>query len=96
MSQISVSLFEGVVLLVISGIFVVAWWGVKRLVKINDDEAETLKGIFKNLSVVCGRLEKIEMWMKMHGELDDERHKENKSTLKVLKENIENLSNKLL
>lgn len=85
----SVTLFEGLILLVISGIGVVAWWGIKRLVKMSDDGAEVLTKISTSLSLICERLGKSEMWMTLHEKSDDERHKE-------LKDSYQTLSNAII
>lgn len=93
--HVTMSLFEGIILLFIGGIFTVAWWGVKRIVKINDDEAKTLEGINDNLKQICERLARGDTWMEMHANLDDERHEENKVVLKDLREAIDALKEKL-
>jgi len=72
----SVTLFEGIILLIITGVFVVAWWGVKRLVKTNDDAAKHLISIDKSLTSICERLGKSDTWMELHSKQDDERHEE--------------------
>lgn len=87
--MVSVSLFEGIVLLAITGVFVVAWWGVKRIVKTNDDESAVLTKINASLTEICTRLKGIDVWAEMHTDMDDERHKENKDALKQLHEDIE-------
>jgi len=77
--MLSVTLFEGMLLLIITGVFVVAWWGVKRLVKTNDDGAILLDKINKSLSIICERLGKSDTWMELHSKQDDDRHEEIKS-----------------
>jgi len=87
----SVTLFEGVVLLIIAGISIVIWWGVKRLVKLNDDEGKRLENIDKSLAKICERLGKSDVWMTLHSKQDDERHEESKRILVSLQEAIINL-----
>ena len=86
----SVTLFEGIVLLIIVGISVVIWWGVKRLVKINDDEGKRLDNIDKSLAKICERLGKSDVWMEMHSKQDDERHEEIKKIHSELRKAIFN------
>lgn len=93
--HISLTLFEGLILLAIGGVFSVAWWGVKRIVRTNDDRAKTLEDINKNLKNICERLSSGDMWMEMHARLDDERHEENKAVLRELREAFENLKDNL-
>lgn len=80
----SVTLFEGIILLCLSGAGVVAWWGIKRLVKISDDGTAALDKINKSLALICERLGKSEMWMELHEKSDDDRHKELKDSYQVL------------
>lgn len=82
--MVSVTLFEGIVLLIISGSFVVAWWGIRRLVKVYDDETIILDQINKSLAIICERLGKSDMWMEMHSKQDDERHSELKRAYQVV------------
>lgn len=82
--MVSVTLFEGIVLLVISGVFIVAWWGIRRLVKMSDDGAAILDKINKSLAIICERLGKSDMWMEMHSKQDDERHIELKKAYQVV------------
>lgn len=89
--MISITLIEGIILLAITGVSVVAWWGVKRIVKTNDDEAEVLTSIHTDLGELCERLRGIEVWMEMHSALDDERHQENKKVLEQLKKDLDRL-----
>jgi hypothetical protein len=88
---LTMSLFEGMILLAIAGVFTVAWWGVKRIVKTNDDEAKVLQDINVNLKKVCERLSASDIWMEMHTRLDDERHTENKKVLEKLRESVYDL-----
>ncbi len=90
--HVSISLFESLIVLVISGIFIVAWWGIKRLVQLNDDEAVSLKNINENLHMVSERIGKADVWMEMHSVQDDDRHKENIRTIDNLSKSIENLA----
>ena len=92
--NVSMSLFESLIVLAIGGVFIVAWWGVKRIVKTNDDEAKTLEKINTNLKNICERLASGDTWMKMHTDMDDERHEENKSTMKDLKRVVEDLKSR--
>lgn len=80
----SVTLFEGIVLLIISGVFIVAWWGIRRLVKMSDDGAEILHKINTSLSLICERLGKSDVWMEMHSKQDDERHVELKKSYQTV------------
>jgi predicted transcriptional regulator len=89
----SVTLFEGIVLLFITGVFGVIWWGVKRLVKLNDDESKRLENIDKNLSKIFERIGKTETWMEMHTREDDVRHEEVKRIYTDIKQQIGKLSN---
>jgi len=91
--SMSITLFEGIVLLFITGVFGVIWWGVKRLIKVNDDEAKRLDNIDKNLSKIFERLGKSETWMEMHTREDDVRHAEVKRIYIDLKEEIGKLNN---
>jgi len=63
-------------ILLISGVFVVIWWGVQRLVKTND-------GILAQIVTINNRLVLSEAFMKFHHEADEkafreitEKHKE--------------------
>lgn len=82
--MLSVTLFEGIVLLAISGVFVVSWWGIRRLVKMSDDGAIMLEKINESLALICERLSKGDMWMEMHEKQDDERHNEVKNAYNML------------
>lgn len=82
--MLSVTLFEGIILLVISGVCVVAWWGIRRLVKVSDDGTILLNSINESLSDLCERLGKTETWMVMHSKQDDERHDEIKHAIHLL------------
>ena len=77
--MISVTLFEGIVLLAIVGVSVVVWWGIRRLVKMSDDAALCLANIDKSIAKICGRLGKSDVWMDLHSKQDDDRHEEIKS-----------------
>jgi hypothetical protein len=89
--MISLSLFEGIILLVLSGIGVVAWWGVKRIVKTNDDDAEVLEKINDSLSLICQRLATTDKWMEMHTKQDDERHEDMTILTEALRKTVEEL-----
>jgi len=89
--MVSITLFEGIILLIISGVFVVIWWGVKRLVQINDDEGKRLENIDKSISKICERLGQFDIWMDLHSKQDDERHKENKRILVDLQNGIKDI-----
>jgi hypothetical protein len=84
MPNVSVTLFEGIVLLILTGAGSVAWWGIRRIVKISDDGAAFLNNINKSLALICERLSKSEMWMELHEKSDDERHTELKGSYQVL------------
>lgn len=73
------TLFESSILLIITGVAVVAWWGIKRFVKISDDSGKHLNSIDKSLSLICERLGKSDVWMELHSKQDDDRHVEIKS-----------------
>jgi len=83
-TSISLSLFEGIVLLILTGTGSVAWWGIKRLVKISDDGATLLNSINVSLVLICERLSKSETWMELHEKSDDERHTELKGSYQTL------------
>jgi hypothetical protein len=78
------SLFEGIILLIISGIGIVGWWGVRRLVKTNDDGAIILAKINDALALICTRLGALDMWAQQHEKLDDERHREMKNVYQLV------------
>lgn len=80
----SLSLFEGVVLLVVSGVGVIGWWGIRRLVKMSDDGAKLITNVNTSLSLICERLGKSEMWMELHEKSDDERHTEMKKSQQAI------------
>ena len=80
----SVTLFEGIILLIIAGVSVIAWWGVQRLVKMSDDAAKHLNSIDKSLGLICERLGQSDIWMELHSKQDDERHEEIKGIFKDL------------
>lgn len=82
--MISITLFESIIVLIIVGVFTVAWWGVRRLVKTNDDGALVLVKINDSLSLICERLGKVEMWMEQHEKLDDVRHTEIKNVYQLM------------
>jgi hypothetical protein len=89
--MVSVSLFEGIILLVITGVFVVAWWGVKRIVKTNDDDAKVLSKINESLSLICQRLAKTDLWMDLHTKQDDERHEDLTALTEELRKAVDEL-----
>lgn len=82
--MISITLFESIIVLVIIGVCTVAWWGVRRLVKTNDDGALVLIKIHDSLSLICERLGKVETWMEQHEKLDDVRHTEIKNVYQLI------------
>jgi len=74
--MVSVTLFEGIVLLIMSGVSVVIWWGIKREVEGGDHRSKCLDSINVHLSKICERLGKSDTWMELHTKQDDERHEE--------------------
>lgn len=82
--MVSITLFESIIVLLIVGVCTVAWWGIRRLVKTNDDGALVLVKINDALSLICERLGKVETWMEQHEKLDDERHNEIKNVYQLL------------
>jgi hypothetical protein len=78
------TLYEGALLLFLSGVGVVVWWGIRRLVKMSDDNTNVLTNINATLSLMCERLSKTETWMNMHEKSDDERHREIKESYKLI------------
>lgn len=80
----SVTMFEGIILLALSGAGVVGWWGVRRLVKMSDDGSTLLNNINTSLSLINERLGKSETWMELHEKSDDERHTEMKNAYQLL------------
>lgn len=67
----SLALPEWAVVLVLSGIGVVMWWGVRRLVEANDHTNVALIEIGNALSSVNARLGRSETWQDMHQKSDD-------------------------
>lgn len=80
----SITLFEGIILLVISGAGGIGWWGIRRLVKMSDDGAKLITNVNTSLSLICERLGKSEMWMELHEKSDDERHGELKKAQQAI------------
>ena len=60
----------------------VIWWGVLRFIHIYDDISESLKEIVKNLSIINGRVGKVEAWKESHDKQDDERHDDIKESIR--------------
>jgi hypothetical protein len=80
----SVTLFEGIILLIVSGAGGLAWWIVRRIVKMSDNASVLITNINNSLTLICERLSVSETWMEMHEKYDDERHKEMKDSYQVL------------
>ena len=72
----AMTLPEWAVVLILTGIGVVMWWGVRRLVQTNDNTNSALVEIGQGLATMNGRLGKSETWMELHEKQDDERHQE--------------------
>lgn len=64
---------EGIVALILTAIGVVAWFGIKRIIKGQDTINETLLQISARLAQINGRVGKMETRIEMHEEQDDER-----------------------
>jgi crotonobetainyl-CoA:carnitine CoA-transferase CaiB-like acyl-CoA transferase len=92
--NISISLFEGIILLIITGVSGVAWWGVRRLVKMSDDAAVHLTNIDKSIAKICERLGQFDVWMDLHSKQDDERHEEIRRVYVELQDAIDALRDK--
>jgi hypothetical protein len=93
--NISISLFEGIILIIITGVSAIAGWGVRRLVKMSDDAAIHLVNIDKSLAKICERLGQADTWMNLHGKQDDERHVEIRRVYVELQDAVDGLRNKL-
>ena len=65
---------QWVVIIVLSGIGAVLWWGVKRIVHSIDETNTSLKVINDTLNEMSGRIGKVETWTEMHEKQDDDRH----------------------
>jgi hypothetical protein len=62
---------EWAVVLILTGIGVVMWWGVRRLVATNDHTNATLVEIGHGLASMNNRLGRAEVWQDMHQRSDD-------------------------
>lgn len=82
---------EWVVIVVLSSIGVIFWWGVLRLIKSQDDTSSSLVSINTNLSAINGRLGKSETWMEQHEKQDDSRYEEVKQQHESMWAAIDNL-----
>lgn len=86
-----ISLPEWFVVGVLTVICVLLGWGVKRLVKINDDTHKALQHINDNLQKINGRLTRSEMWIAAHDKQDDERHEDAQKEHDVLWNKIDKI-----
>lgn len=62
---------EWAVVLILTGIGVVMWWGVRRLIETNDNTTAALVEIGHGLASMNARIGKSEMWQDMHQRSDD-------------------------
>lgn len=68
------SIPQWVGIIILSGIGVMMWWGVLRIIHSIDETNISLKGINDTLNVMSERIGKVEIWTEMHGKQDDDRH----------------------
>lgn len=67
----SMTLPEWAVVLILTGIGVVMWWGIRRLVETNDHTTAALVEIGQGLASMNTRIGKAEVWQDMHQRSDD-------------------------
>lgn len=69
---------EGLILLVLTAIGVVAWYGIRRIIDGQDSMNEKLSSIAEDVSSVHSRVTGIETWAKAHEKQDDEWQEQSK------------------
>lgn len=69
---------EGIVALILTGIGVVAWYGITRIIAGQDRINETLTGIAEDISSVNSWMTGMETWSKLHEKQDDEWQEQSK------------------
>ncbi len=62
----------------------VAWWGIKRMVTGQDKINETLTEIRDQLSATSARVGQLETREELREKVNNERHEENKTSIKSL------------
>lgn len=67
----SMTLPEWSVVLILTGIGVVMWWGVRRLIQTNDSTNSTLVEIGHSLGSMNNHIGRSEVWQDMHQKSDD-------------------------
>lgn len=75
---------EGLTLLVLTAIGVVAWWGIRRIVSGQDSMNMTLDAINEKLAHMDGRIVKVETRLDMHERADDDRFEHTEKTTDAL------------
>lgn len=70
------SIPEWVIVILASVVCAVISWGIKRLVKANDDTSLAIVKIGESFAQINGRLIASETWQNSHEKQDDERHRE--------------------
>ena len=81
---IMISLPEWLVVGVLSIICIIIWWGVRRLININDATHESSSDINTNLGNMNGRMGKMETRFESHEKQDDERHEDSDRNVRDL------------
>lgn len=79
-----ISLPEWLVVGVLTIICIIIWWGVRRLININDATHVSLSNININLGNMNGRVGKIETRFESHEKQDDERHEDSDRNVRDL------------
>lgn len=66
-------LLEGLILLAVTAVGVVFWWGIKGLIRTLQEISTRLSSIDIHLTTLSGRMEKAEQWQEMHSDEDQRR-----------------------
>jgi len=82
---------EGIVLIMLTGIGAVAWWGIRRIVEGQDDIRDNLAGINEKLAKINGRVGKNETRIETHERHTDERYREHSSEIDKLWAQVDRL-----
>lgn len=78
------TLVESLILMILGGIGVVAWWGFRRVLSTQDR-------IIEHLSILNGRLGRAETWQQSHEARDNERFAELREASRDIRENLARL-----
>ena len=77
-------IFRSLITAAVTGVGVVSWWGIRRLVQGQDEINTTLRQISHLIADTVSRVGQLEVWVRQRERLDDQRHAENLQVIRDL------------